>query len=198
MGRRHALVVVAHPVRASFTGATRAEVVRGLAAAGADVRTIDLYDERFRPEMSAEEHREHLAPAAPPDDIAPHVEALRWCDTLVLVYPTWWSGQPAMLKGWFDRVWRCGVAWEQRPGEARMRPLLRNIRRIVVVTTYGSSRFINALEGEVGKRAVRRSLRAMCHPLARTTWLALYGVDDASARHRRRFLRQVKNRMIRL
>ncbi len=141
----------------------------------------------FHPELSAEEHRAHIVPGVG-DDLAEHAADLQWCDTLVLVYPTWWSGQPAMLKGWIDRVWASGVAWELPEGANKLRPMLGNIRRIVAVTTHGSSKLVNALEGEAGKRTVTRSLRSMCHPFTRTYWLAFYGIDTSSDDARRAFL----------
>ena len=103
-----------------------------------------------------------------------------------------------MLKGWIDRVWVRGVAWELPDGATRLRPLLRNVRRIVAVTTHGSSKWMNALEGEAGKRVVTRSLRVLCHPACRTSWIALYGVDHASPEQRTRFLERVERRLARL
>ena len=79
-----------------------------------------------------------------------------------------------------------------------MRPLLRNIRRIVVVTGHGSSKLVNALEGEAGKRTVTRSMRAMCSRRARTTWCAIYGLDNATEDARQRFLSKVARTMSRL
>ncbi len=49
-----------------------------------------------------------------------------------------------------------------------------------VVTTHGASKLVNILEGEAGKRMIRRGLRALCHPACRTRWIALYGVDRAA------------------
>ncbi len=109
-----------------------------------------------------------------------YADDLRWCETLVLVYPTWWSGQPAMLKGWIDRVWANGVAWTLPAGSSRIRPLLCNVRRIVVVTTHGSSKLVNSLQGEGGKRVVTRALRSLCSRRCRTTWVAMYGVDTST------------------
>jgi putative NADPH-quinone reductase len=103
-----------------------------------------------------------------------------------------------MLKGWIDRVWVNDVAWTLPDGANRLRPALRNVRRLVAVTTHGSSKWINAIEGESGKRTLTRSLRTMCHPLARTTWLAMYGVDNASDAERLAFLDRVERRVARL
>jgi putative NADPH-quinone reductase len=100
-----------------------------------------------------------------------------------------------MLKGWFDRVWVCGVAWELPAGANRLTPLLRNVRRLVAVTTHGSPKYVNVLEGEGGKRTLTRSLRAMCHPLCRTTWLALYDIDRCSDAKRSDFLTTVETKM---
>jgi putative NADPH-quinone reductase len=161
------------------------------------VRVTDLYAEHFDPAFSATEHDRHLEPGTDPS-IASHADDLRWCDTIVLVYPTWWGGQPAMLKGWIDRVWACGVAWELPEGANRLRPRLRNVRRLVAVTTHGSSKLVNAIEGEGGKRTLTRALRVLCHPLCRTKWLALYRIDTATAEQRAQFLERVDRELSRL
>lgn len=197
-----ALVVHCHPVEGSFASQMRDRTLAGLRAAGHEVRLTDLYAEGFRPELSAWERVHHLdAPEAKYDevpDLARHAADLAWCDALVLVYPTWWSGQPAMLKGWMDRVWVTGVAYELPAGANRIRPLLKNIRRLVVVTTHGSSKRINSLQGEGGKRVVFRGLRVLCHPFVRTKWVALYAIDTCAADDRQRFLDRVERTMLRL
>lgn len=187
------LVVHAHPDPESFVSAACRSVLAGLGRTGHQIRTIDLHAEGFDPVFDADEHRRHLEPGAAPE-LAAHVEALTWCHTLVLVYPTWWSAQPALMKGWFDRVWVRGVAWDLPPGSNRIRPLLRNVKRIVVVTTHGSSKSINSIEGEAGKRTVTRSLRLMCHPRCRTRWWAFYGVDRDDAAKRAAFLERIETR----
>lgn len=192
-----ALVVYSHPCDDSFVAAVRDHTFDALRGAGAEVRLDDLYADGFDPCFSAEERREHRRPGAHPS-LDRWVENLRWCDTLVLVYPTWWAGQPAMLKGWIDRVWACEVAWTVPEGADRLRPHLRNVRRLVAITTHGSPKHINMLEGEGGKRTLTRSLRTMCHPLARTTWLAMYGLDNATPGERAKFLDRVERRLHRL
>lgn len=192
-----ALVVYCHPAPESFVAAVRDQVLAGLAAAGAEVRLCDLYADGFDPAFSAAERANHRTPGIEAA-LTSYADDLRWCDTLVLVYPTWWSGQPAMLKGWIDRVWVNGVAWTMPEGAARLQRGLGNVRRLVAVTTHGSSKFVNAIEGESGKRTLTRSLRLMCHPLARTAWIALYGLDNADDDDRRAFLDRVERRLRRL
>ena len=187
---KRVLVVYCHPDPASLIAAARDRALAGLAAAGHEVRVTDLYAEEFEPALSANERRAHKAPVITPE-LRRHADDLEWAQALVLVYPTWWSGQPAMLKGWFDRMRVSGVAWELPEGANVLRPLLANVRRIIVVTGHGSPKWINAVEGEAGKRTVTRSLRAMCSKRTRTTWCAAYGLDNADAAARERFLARV-------
>jgi NAD(P)H dehydrogenase (quinone) len=183
-------VVHCHPNPASLTAAARDRVVAALAERGHEVRVTDLYASGFNPVLSAHERERHLEPGPDPS-VAEHARDLQWCTQLVLVYPTWWSGPPAMLKGWIDRVWVRDVAFDLPSESNRVHARLRNVRRLTVVTTHGSSKFVNAVQGEAGKRLFSRTLRAVCHPLVRTRWVAMYGVDTASDADRTAFLAKV-------
>jgi putative NADPH-quinone reductase len=185
-------VVHCHPSSTSFAAAARDRVVAGLDAAGHDVRLLDLYADRFVPELSAWERDHHLDSPDSKPQIAPYAADLQWCDALVLVYPTWFSGQPGMLKGWIDRVWVQGVAYHLPEGGNVIEPRLQNIRRLIVVTTHGSPKWVNVLQGEGGKRIAFRALRLMISRRARLTWLALYGIDHADGPTRTAFLDKVE------
>lgn len=178
------LVVSAHPSGDSFVAALRDDVLNVLQEKNASVRHHDLYAESFDPVFTAYERVNHVGDLNEKlrnlADLQPYVENLRWCDTLILVYPTWWSGQPAILKGWIDRVFMNEVAWVLPEGEARIKPLLTNVRRLFVVATHGSSKIINSLQGESGKRVALRSIRAMFHPRVKTQWVGIYRLDRLS------------------
>ena len=193
------LVVSAHPSPTSFVSALAAEVLDTLNDAAHSVRHHDLYAEEFNPVFNSFERLNHRSSAearlAGSPDLHPYVDDLQWCEALILVYPTWWSGQPAILKGWFDRVLMNEVAWSLPEGASRLKPGLANIRRMVVVTTHGSSKFVNALEGESGKRTAFRSVRSMFHWRARSSWIAIYKLDRASLEEREAFKRRVRRRI---
>jgi putative NADPH-quinone reductase len=192
------LVVHAHPVPESYGAALRDRAVTGLRASGHDVDLLDLWAEGFDPVLTPDERARHLAPPGTKPHLADHFARLRRADAIVLVYPTWWGGPPAMLKGWFDRVWANDVAFRLPPGRSTIAGTLRNVRRIVVVTTYGSTRSVNLVEGEPGRVMLRRNLRLMCHPRTRVRWVALYGIDVATDDDRARFLDRVDGAMRRL
>jgi putative NADPH-quinone reductase len=189
------LVVYCHPYRDSLIGAACTRVLTALTARGDEVRVIDLYAGGFDPIFSAWEREHHHDPPETKPEIAAHVDALRWCSRLVFVYPTWWSAQPAMLKGWIDRVWVDEVAWHLPPGSTRIRPLLTNIRELVVVTTHGSSRLVNFAQGDAGRNLIRRSLRFLCGWRTRVRWIALYRVDTSTPAQRQAFLANVERRL---
>jgi NAD(P)H dehydrogenase (quinone) len=190
-----AYVVYCHPDPDSFTAAVRERAIDALQAAGHSVRLSDLYADGFEPALSLHERLNHLAPTAPQPDIARYCDNLQWCDALVFIYPTWWSGQPAMLTGWFDRVLVRGVAWELPDGATRITAQLTNIHRLVAITTHGSPKFLNMIEGETGRRLISRAVRVLCHRFARTTWLPLYNIDRSSEADRLAFLHRVEHRM---
>ncbi|MEY3557498.1 MAG: hypothetical protein RL374_204 [Actinomycetota bacterium] len=193
------LVVLAHPSEESFVSFLSSEVIVELKTGGHEVRHHDLWAENFSPVFTPYERLNHVGDVAVKlkelPELQQHIEDLQWCEALVLVYPTWWSGQPAMLKGWFDRVLMNGVAWVLPEGAARIRPLLTNVRHLIVVTTHGSGKFINALEGESGKRTVFRSVRLMLHRRVRCEWIAMYGLDNATMHQRQKFAARARRRI---
>ena len=191
-------VLFAHPVHDSFGAALRDTVVEALEGAGHGVDLADLYAQDFDPVLSKDAHARHREGPETKPEIATLAAALRAAEALVFVYPTWWGGQPAMLKGWFDRVLVEGVAYTFPDGARRIQPLLRGVRRLVVVTTHGSGKWINTLQGEPGKRVILRGLRSLCHPLTRSRWISLYGMDTATDADRQAFLDRVTQRLARL
>ncbi|MCY4279144.1 MAG: NAD(P)H-dependent oxidoreductase [Acidimicrobiaceae bacterium] len=98
-------------------------------------------------------------------------------ESLILVYPTWWGGLPAPLLGWFQREL---LDWIDGPADAATSPL-RTVRHLVAVTTHGSPRRVNWLQGQPGLQLLKRTVARLCAPGTRLRWLALYGLDQSSA-----------------
>ena len=197
--RRRALVIHCHPRPDSMTAAVRDAVLDRLAALGAEVRLRDLYAEGFDPVLSAEEHAGYGDDTRNRAAVADHVADLLWCDTLIVIYPTWWYGLPAMLKGWMDRVLLPGVAFAlPEDGGGGIRPTLTRIDRLGVFTTCGASWWLTQLMGAPGKRMLMRGLRSLCAPRCRSVFAAHYRMDHSTAPSRARPLERVKTRIDRL
>src|SRR5262245_31681797 len=131
-----ALVLHAHPSPDSFNHALFRTACDALRAGGHEVAAVDLYAIGFRPAMSADERAAYQGDQPILDgSVAEQARLVAWADTLVFVYPTWWMGLPAIMKGWLERVMVPGVAFHLDPGTRRVRSDLRHVRRIVGITT---------------------------------------------------------------
>lgn len=193
------LVVHAHPSRASFNHLLYETACRALAAGGHEVAALDLYGEGFAAAMSEQERRAYQAEHPILDEqVARHADLVRWADGLVFVYPTWWMGLPAVLKGWLDRVLVPTVAFHLDPDTHRVTSDLGHVRRIVGVTTYGSPRRYVWFMTDAGRRTITRTLRLLAPWRSRTTWLGLYGIDTSTEDQRRAFVRRVERELARL
>lgn len=170
-----------HPSRESFQGSILAALVNRLGRGGHTVQVVDLYALGFDPVLSADAWRAHRHDRRHPAvDVAEQVEALQGAEGLVLVYPTWWYGLPAMLKGWFDRVWQPGVAFALERGAFQTHRLTR-LKRFAALTTYGSPRlFITWLVGDPVRRQLMRGLALQFAKGLKTCWAPIYLVDGKS------------------
>ena len=194
-----ALVIYCHPSESSFNAAIRDLVCERLRATGAKIRLHDLYGENFQPVLTRQEWQDYLDPALNTAPVSWDVEALRWCDTLIFVYPTWWYGPPAMLKGWLDRVMLPEVAFLMPDGENKtIRPGLQHITRLGVFTTCGASFWLTSLVGAPGKRTLLRGVGYLCAPGRRSVFAAHYLMDSSTPESRARHLDHVERKMERL
>ncbi|WP_395677480.1 NAD(P)H-dependent oxidoreductase [Inquilinus sp.] len=112
----HALVVVAHPDPRSLTHAVATRLAEGVAGTGHSAEIADLMAEGFDPRFNATDHAVHLKQAAPSADVLAEQARIDRADALVLVYPVYWWSMPGLLKGWIDRVFANGWAYDEIPG----------------------------------------------------------------------------------
>jgi putative NADPH-quinone reductase len=183
-----AVLIVAHPDPGSFTHTVARRVQHGLEAAGHDVALHDLYAEGFRAAMTAEERHAYHGDHPVVDPLVDeHIAHITQAHTLIYVYPTWWSGLPAILKGWFERVMVPGVGFvfDHR---GKVRPGLTNVRRLVGISTYGSPKASVRLVNDNGRRTVMRAMRLSTGWRTRSRWLGLYGIDSSTPAERAEFL----------
>jgi putative NADPH-quinone reductase len=186
------LVIYAHPLSDSFAAALHRAVVEALSAAGHEVDDCDLYAMGFDPVMTPAERRAHNTPNPELGAVEHHVERLRAADALVLCFPVWWFGMPAILKGYFDRVWINGVAFHLHTG-GRMEPSLHRLRKLGVVTTYGAPWWLIKLVLRDPVRAViHTGIRGLSTRHVKTRIHALYSIESKTSDQTTRFLEKVR------
>lgn len=189
------LVVLAHPTPGSLNHAAADRACSALRLAGHEVDLLDLYAVGFRAAMSTEESTGYEGDEPLRDDLTrAHAALVGRAEALVFVYPTWWSGQPAILKGWLERVLVPGVGFVFN-AKGKVRPGLGHVRHMVGISTYGSPwRYVKVVNDN-GRRTLMRTIRINTGWRTRTKWLPLYAVDTATQDEREAFLARVERTM---
>jgi NAD(P)H dehydrogenase (quinone) len=193
-----AVVVYCHPVEGSFCSSLRDAAIRGLQTAGHDVSLIDLAADNFNPVMNQQEWQLYSRTATHiPEDVNGYVSFIRDAEILVFVYPTWWSSVPAQLKGWMERVLVPGVGFHMTK-KNKLRPGLRRLKHVVVVTTFGSPRLYVRLMNDNGSRLFHRSLRSASPRLVRNRRLVHYKMDKSTPESRSAFQNRIETKLAKL
>lgn len=203
------LLVHAHPVPGSLSSALATAVQSGLEASGTTVTKLNLYEQKFDPLLSMDERHRYLGPTrehpdlppypSVPRDVRPHVDALQTHDAIVFVYPTWWFNVPAILKGWLDRVFLPGVAFKLphlepagSPVRGGLVPCLDHVKKMGIVSTYGSPRHITKACGDNGKNMLCRAVLPLFAADCAVHHHGLYEMDSCDDPTRAAFLAKVE------
>jgi putative NADPH-quinone reductase len=220
---RKILMVHGHPDPVhSYSAAIANQVEDAAKEAGHEIRRISLYSSNpkedaqngYSPKFTKDEHQLQHASGGDLEkrqlakEVKEHLRLLLWCDTLIVVYPTWWMNTPAAVKGFFDRTLVHDIAWslpqtttnntntaDGTPAPASttgLIPKLTNITHIVGVSTYGAPYSIVTLAGDNGRRMIANAIRPIVSPSATVAWLGLYDMDNTTHEHRTEFLGQVR------
>ena len=183
-----------HPQATSFHAAIRARVLAGLAAARHEVDLLDLYADKFDPVMWEAERRDYHDTSRNQARLTGYIARLRAADALIVQFPVWSFGMPAMLKGYFDRMMMPGVAFDLS-NPSRAKPLLGNLRRIAGIATYGRPRIRALAIGDPPRRMVKRYLPWFANWRARVDYYALYHMNVATDADRAAFIAKVERAM---
>lgn len=187
------LVVHAHPVETSFSRSLYKAALETLQGNGHEVDALNLYEEGFEAVMGREERElyhevpENLTPA-----IRPYVDRLRAAEAMVFIHPVWNYGYPAILKGFFDRIFIPGVSFVLEGG--KLIPILRK-KHVVFVTTYGGDRLRTMLMGDPPRRLARRWAWATFGTALPPKYLALYRMDMRTDIELRGFIAKVQREL---
>lgn len=191
------LVLYAHPVETSFHAKLHARVVESLRAAGHAVDDCDLYAENFNPVLGREERLNYHNTAVNRAPAQAYVDRLLAAEALVLCFPVWCFGLPAILKGWFDRVLMPGVAFDISD-PAAVKPGLTHLKSIAAVTTYGRPRWMAFFMGDPPRKVITRYLRALTGGRTRIRYHAYYHMNVATPEKLARHLERIAGLIRRL
>lgn len=138
MKRMRSLVIYAHLNPFSFNHAIKEEVVRLLKEMEHEVKVSDLYEMDFKAVLKPEDLN-LMYSGSVAADVKVEQEKITWAERLILVYPIWWTGFPAILKGYIDRVFSYGFAYSF---DEKGRIQLLKSKRALLISTHGQSEMI--------------------------------------------------------
>jgi NAD(P)H dehydrogenase (quinone) len=152
----HALIVIAHPDPSSLSHGVARHVAEGVSLSdpGNSFEIADLTAEAFDPRFTATDLAVHRREAPPSADVAAEQARIDRADALVLVYPVYWWSMPGLLKGWIDRVFANGWAYDEGP-DAKLVKKLRHLRVHLVaigganLRTYARHGYFGAMKTQI-------------------------------------------------
>jgi NAD(P)H dehydrogenase (quinone) len=186
----HVLVLYAHPSENSFVGALHMKIVEIMRSRGHSVDDLDLYAEKFDPVLSHDAFVNYVDTKTNAKEVVSYVKRLRAADALVLVFPVWFDGLPAILQGFFQRVFLPGVAITIDES-GLFHPNLQRIKRLVTICTYGESWRAISKKGNPPRRFIKHNIGALIAPDGSFDYFAHYGMNFTTSRRRERFFERV-------
>lgn len=192
----HVLVVLAHPLKESFAASVARTVVATLEDKGHTVDLLDLYAEDFDPRLSAAERSSYMTGNYDLSAMQPYAERLKAADGLILVFPQWWFNLPAILKGFIDRVFVPGAAFDYAADGIRLEPRLDRLKHFWVFSTTGSPWWVvKFYMGDPVRRQLKRGIAAFCGKKVDFRMTCLHNMDDTTQASREQFLAKARSQV---
>ncbi len=181
------LVINGHPNRESFNFGIAAAYKKGAEEAGAEVRSINIADLNFNPNLQfGYQKRTALEP-----DLLQAWEDIQWADHLVWVHPVWWGGLPAIMKGFIDRLFLPGFAFQYRENSLFWDKLLKGKSARIITTLDQPGWYYALIYGRPSVNQLKRSTLLFCgiSPV-KVTYFGIIKTSDATKRDK--WLQKIK------
>ena len=173
------LIVTTHPLNDSLCKALSKHVIKKIEEKGYEIEVEDLYAKNFEPALTIAERESYYSGDFNQSELSEQIKKLKKAETLILLFPTWWFSFPAMLKGWFDRVWCPGVAYNHASDLGAIKPLLDNLENVLVITTLGSPWWVDKLiMRQPVKKVIKTALLGTCAKNSKLKFLSLYNSEE--------------------
>jgi putative NADPH-quinone reductase len=183
------LIILGNPKTKSFCRALAESYAKGAQNAGAELRWLDLRELKFDPIL----WEGYDQPQALEPDLQKAQEDILWAEHLVILFPLWWSSMPAILKGFIDRVFLPGFAFEFRPDSPLWKKHLKG-RSAHLVITMGSPYLVyRTLFGKSAHKAMVNGILKFCgiSPVNATT---ISYIEEMPKEERESYLRELEDK----
>jgi NAD(P)H dehydrogenase (quinone) len=188
------LIVFNHPYEYSYCNAILGSLTKALQQSGKTTDIIHLDKDGFNPRMTAEDLKGFVAHQAIDPQVIDYQERIKKAEHLVFIFPIWWDIMPAATKGFIDRVLSPGLAYDHHPRGFGLIPLLKNLKRITIITTMNKpSIMYSLLIGKLIKKVLIKSVfKTMGYK--NVDWISFTSVKRVSQDKRVKWLHQLEQR----
>lgn len=189
----YCLVVTTHPLNNSLCKQLTDRVVNKLNGMGHKVVIEDLYAEKFEPALTVVERESYYSGSYDSRDVFEQTRRLVEAEGLVLLFPTWWFSFPAMLKGWFDRVWGPGIAYDHDSDFGPIKPRLDKLRKVLMITSLGAPWWVDRLiMRQPVKRVFKVALLGACTRKSKLKYLSIYNSEKLNEKRIAQFIGKIE------
>jgi putative NADPH-quinone reductase len=185
------IIIYAHPLQEGICASIRNAVTEHLR--DIPYKVLDLYKDGFNPALTADERANFFNPKFETGDplVKQYQTALKDTDHLVFIFPIWWFEQPAILKGFFERVCLPGFAYAY--SQTGPVPLLNNIVKVTVLTASGDS--TESLKDNCGDIIEKNFIGNIVHNITHTKDTKWLNLGHASQSELNAHIDEIKKRI---
>lgn len=188
MKKKHVLIVVGHPYKKSFNAALAQRYAQGAKQAGHMVRLTFLGDLKFDPVLRIEGEKKLKLES----DLQKAQQNVEWAQHMVFVFPYWWGSAPALLKGYFDKVFEAGFAFKFKKNSPLWEKLLVGKSARLIITMDGPKIWDAIMFGAAGTKIVKKAILEFCG--VKPVWVTkIDRVRKLDVSQRDRWLREVED-----
>jgi len=189
------LLVIAHPQQNSLCRHLAQETKAHLQSRGYEITVKDLYKESFDPVLTAQERDSYYSDCFDVAEVENDIRQLQEAECLILLFPTWWFGLPAILKGWIDRIWVPGYAYLHAEDMTGIKPNLHKLKEVRVITTLGSPWWVDRfIMGRPVRKILKIGIVGACTSGCDFKMLSLYNSESLTEEKVQQFIARIKNK----
>lgn len=181
-------IVIAHPYPKSFNYAVLEEVKQSLEG---EMSIVDLYQDQFNPVLYPEELKNYNKGIVSDPKVLEYQKQILSSQQLIFIFPIWWYGMPAILKGFLDKVLTPGFAFDEN--ESGLVGKLTHIQQVVAITSSEvTNQFLSQEAGNPIAVTLLETTLNVCGIKQKKLWLNCEHIASGSKQHREDFLKQVQ------